>query len=69
MQTVTVKMNTLAHKCDIDGNFSNNIRPHHFVVEKDCEVIKTGFSNNRSYQWYVVRVFASYVFVTDRDVR
>lgn len=65
---ITVKINTLAAQCDENANLSSNIRPHHFNMERTCEVIKSGWSRNFSYQWFVIRPFAGCVFVTTRDV-
>lgn len=73
MEAVTVKIGTHAQTCYADGTFCQNIRPLPFSMDMACEVVKTGTAPARGfargYTWYVVKVFGSHVFVTDRDIR
>jgi hypothetical protein len=63
---ITVKANTAAAKCDINGVFSSNIRPNIYAMNKESKVVKSGF--NGKYTWYIVEYYSGYSFITNLDV-
>lgn len=76
MKHVTVRMNTHAIKCDVNGRADDsNIRPNVYYRDTPSEVVNSGFSwhtdsTRGMYAWFVVKYGQNglYSFVTQYDI-